>query len=100
MKKLLLAIPVLASALLAGCGPHYGYAGYVSYGPPPPRVEVRGFAPAPGYAWVDGFWGYRGSRYAWTPGYWARPPRPGCRWVPGYWENSRRGHRWVAGYWR
>lgn len=39
---------------------------------PPPRVEYRGYAPAAGYLWIDGYWA--GDRdHRWVPGYWAPP---------------------------
>lgn len=88
---------LIASALalfLAGCvvapaEPYYGEPVVVS--PPPPRVEVIGVAPAPGYVWIGGYWGWTSGRHQWVPGYWA-PPRPGYRWAPHRWE--RRGPNW------
>lgn len=81
------AAGLLGALVLGGCvvAPmddgyaDYGYSSttvYTNYGyPPPPRVEYRSVAPAPGYAWVGGDWYWGGSRYDWRPGRWA---------VPGY----------------
>ncbi len=67
--------------------------------PPPPRAEVYGVAPAPGYFWVGGVWFWEGGRHVWHPGRW-EAPRPGYRWVPHHWDHvgnawHLRGGRWV-----
>jgi len=100
MKQTLLLTAVVAFGItLAGCAGR-GYAYYASAPPPPVRVEVRGYAPGPGYAWLDGYWAYRGGGYAWTPGYWARPPRSRSVWEPGRWENRGRRYYYRDGHWR
>src|SRR5262245_42323449 len=92
MKKIWLTV-ILGSLSLAACGCGYYSGGYyATTAPPPIRAEVRGYAPGPGYVWVDGYWGYRSNRYAWNSGYWARPPRARAVWVPGRWEH--RGNRY------
>ncbi|MBI3680756.1 MAG: YXWGXW repeat-containing protein [Acidobacteria bacterium] len=71
--------------------------------PAPPRpvaVGVVGVAPGPGYAWVDGYYDWRGARYVWMPGAWVKPPRPHAVWTPGYWRPHGHSHVWVAGHWR
>jgi len=98
MKRTLWLVPALAAISLVGCAAQAGY--YVAAPPPPaPVVRVVGYAPGPGYAWVEGFWDWRG-RYVWVPGYWARPPRPHAVWVPGraYYNHGRYYRR--RGHWR
>lgn len=93
---------VLTLGALTGCAARATYygPGYVRVAPPPPRVEVYGLAPGPGYVWVGGFWDWRGGGYAWTPGYWSRPPRPRAVWVPGYWSHRHDRYYYRRGYWR
>ena len=98
MKRALWLVPVLAMLSLAGCAARAFY--YAAGPPPPPAVYgVVGYAPGPGYVWIDGFWDWR-NRYVWVPGYWSRPPRPHARWVPGraYYNNHRYYYR--RGHWR
>src|SRR5437764_2441180 len=100
MKRLLLAVPVLAAALTAvGCAAGYrGYSGYgggygyVRVAPPPPRAEVYGYAPGPGYVWAPGYWAWDGGRYHWRSGSWVRRPHARANWVPGRWEHNSRGY--------
>lgn len=79
--------------------PYPGEAEVVApVGPPPPYSEAITVAPAPGYIWIGGFWGWGGGRYAWNAGHWERP-RPGYRWVPRSWARGpggwhQRGGRW------
>lgn len=85
---------LLMSVALSACivAPAPGYGDVVAYSePPPPRYEVVGVAPTPGYFWVGGAWFWEGGRYGWHPGYWERP-RPGYRWVPHTWR--REGSSW------
>jgi len=90
-----LGIAVLS---LAGCagGGYY----YASTPPPAVRVEARGFAPGPGYVWINGYWGYRGGSHVWVAGRWERPPHARARWIEPRWE--RRGNRYAfrEGRWR
>ena len=98
----LVTATIAAGLMLAGCGGGYGYGNgyYARTAPPPARVEVRGYAPGPGYVWLDGYWGYRGNSYAWTPGYWARPPRSRHTWEAGRWENRGGRYYYRNGRWR
>jgi WXXGXW repeat (2 copies) len=88
---------LLLGGALSGCvvapAPGYYRAGVVvsEVEPPPPRYEVVGVAPSPGYIWIGGAWFWEGGRYAWHPGRW-EAPRPGYRWVPHTWR--REGNRW------
>jgi len=95
MKRSLWLAPALAFFSLIGCADR----SYYMPPPPAPRVGVYGYAPGPGYVWIDGFWDWR-DRYVWVPGYWARPPRAHARWVAGraYYRNRRYYYR--RGYWR
>jgi len=99
--KALLLLPLLAGLSIAGCAARAGYSyGYVSVPPPAARVEVYGYAPGPGFAWVNRYWNWRGSRYVWVPGSWQRPPRPRARWEPGRWENHHGRYAFRQGRWR
>jgi YXWGXW repeat-containing protein len=97
MKRALLLTPLLALLSLAGCAVREAY---VAVPPPPPRVEVFGYAPGPGYVWCDGYWNWAGARYTWVQGYWARPPHPHARWVRGRWEHRHGRYEFERGRWR
>lgn len=102
-KSAILSAVLLASSALVGCG---GYThAYVGVGvvPPPPAPYVVGpvgYAPGPGYVWVDGFWNLNGGRWGWVNGRWALPPHGHSVWVRDRWE--RHGNRWQyhRGHWR
>jgi hypothetical protein len=72
---------------------------YVQQAPPPPRVEVIGVAPHPGYAWVGGDWGWNGG-WAWSSGRWCAPPPGHSVWISGSWSRHPRGWCHSPGYWR
>ena len=97
----LFAAAALAVAL-CGCvvtaSPYYGGGALVAVAPPAPRVEVVGVAPAPGYFWVGGYWGWSGNRHVWVPGRWAAP-RAGHVWVAQHWVHESGGWRSVNGHW-
>jgi hypothetical protein len=97
MKRTILLVPAMAMFSLLGCAAQAGY--YVAPPPPAPVVGVVGYAPGPGYVWIDGFWDWRGH-YVWTPGYWGRPPHAHAVWVPGraVYEHGRYHYR--RGHWR
>jgi hypothetical protein len=98
MKKSLLATAaVLIGTVLTACGPGYMVA---SYGPPPPRYGPVGYAPGPGYIWVDGYWNRAGGNWVWANGYWGRPPRPHAVWVRPEWRQEGNRWRFHRGYWR
>lgn len=74
MKKnglLLVAAAITVSALMSACvmapvDPYYDQPVRL---PPPPRHEYLGYAPAPDYVWISGYWGWgarvmSGSRVA------------------------------------
>ena len=82
-KLTLLLLVTLMLLVLGACAGGY----YVSVPPPPPRYGVVGYAPGPGFVWVDGYWDWR-------------PPRPGAVWVPHRWVPYGRRYRFVRGYWR
>ena len=81
-----------------GAHPYYGGVAYVTVAPPAPRVEVVGVAPAPGYFWISGYWGWIGGRHEWVPGRWTAP-RPGYRYEPHRWEREGDGWRLHEGRW-
>jgi len=97
---LVLSGALLTGLALTGCAHGYGY--YNAYvGPPAPyAVGPVGYAPAPGYVWVDGFWDRRDGRWAWAQGYWARPPRQHAHWERPRWERHGNGWRFHQGRWR
>jgi len=97
MKRTILLVPALAMFSLVGCAAQAGY--YVAPPPPAPVIGVVGYAPGPGYVWIDGFWDWHGH-YVWVPGYWGRPPHPHSVWVPGraFYEHGRYQYR--RGHWR
>lgn len=92
MKKLILgslvAATLGAAALPAAAHSYVGF--YVNVPPPAPRYEV---IPAPryGWAWVPGYWEWRGHRHVWIGGHWVRE-RPGYVYAPARWVE--RDGRW------
>jgi hypothetical protein len=98
---------LLVGASLTGCvvaprsGPAVVYddVAVVDTAPPPPREELIGVAPYPGYFWISGVWFWEGGRHAWHPGYW-EAPRPGYRWVPHRWERVGNSWHLRSGGWR
>jgi hypothetical protein len=99
--KAVLAALILASVALDGCvvtaRPAY-YGDTVMVAPPPPQEEVIGVAPAPGYIWFGGYWGWVGGRHVWVAGHWGAG-RPGYAWVPHHWVAAGGGWRMVQGHW-
>jgi YXWGXW repeat-containing protein len=95
---LLLTAAIMLS-MAGGCVVYPGRA-YVYGSPPPPRVEVIGMAPGPGYFWVRGHWAWRGGNYVWIGGHWSLRPGPGAAWIDGRWENRGGNYVYVEGYWR
>ena len=100
-RKWLLTPVLLLSGFLTACGGYAGSGyGYQVPPPPPPRYGPVGYAPGPGFLWMDGYWDLHGSRWAWSPGRWAHPPRRGAHWVAPRWERHGRGWRFHSGRWR
>jgi hypothetical protein len=66
--------------------------------PPPPRVEYV-YETRPGYAWVHGYWVWRG-RWVWVGGHWHACPPHRTLYVGGHWERRGTVHVWIGGYWR
>jgi hypothetical protein len=97
-----LALGLVVSMSLPGCVvvPDQGhYAGrVVMVAPPPPRVEVIGVAPSPGYVWINGYWDWVGGRHEWVGGHWAVGER-GRHWVPHQWVRQGDGWRMRPGHW-
>ena len=99
-KLLLLTFVLLLAGTLAACASGYG-AYYVRTPPPPPGAYgVIGVAPGPGYAWVSGYWDWRGGNYFWVRGAWVRPPRRGAVWIGPVYRPYRNGYRYEGGRWR
>ena len=98
MKRALWLVPALAMFSLVGCAAR---ASYYALGPPPPRPAVYGavgYAPGPGYVWIDGFWDWH-NRYVWVPGKW-EVRRAGLVWDPGGWHRGHHGWRRHREGWR
>ncbi|HEY0745971.1 MAG TPA: hypothetical protein VGD63_04675 [Steroidobacteraceae bacterium] len=97
-----LVVGMACGAALPGCVvvPNQGHyaGGVVMVAPPPPRVEVIGVAPEPGYVWVGGYWGWVGGRHEWVSGHWVEG-RPGRHWVPHAWVREGDGWRLRPGHW-
>jgi WXXGXW repeat (2 copies) len=96
------AFSVLVAMALPGCvvapdQAHYA-GGVVMVAPPPPRVEVIGVAPTPGYVWIGGYWNWVGGRHEWVAGHWAAG-RPGRHWVAHVWVRQGDGWRMRPGHW-
>lgn len=105
-------LPLAAATLtLAGCvvapldEPYYPaydrgtvHSTVIYTAPPAPLVEYRGWPPAPGHVWLDGYWNWGGASYLWMPGRWVEP-RPSQVWVPRVWQRD--GERWrpQGGHW-
>lgn len=104
-QRKLIPAGLLLSALLSGCviapaRPYYadGDGDVVSVAPPPPRQEYIGVAPALGYIWLGGYWGWTGRGHTWVGGHW-EAPRGGQRWMPHTWIQMRGGWRQRPGHW-
>ncbi|HEY1724028.1 MAG TPA: YXWGXW repeat-containing protein [Steroidobacteraceae bacterium] len=101
-KKAALTAVLMAAFTLGGCvvtaRPEY-VGDTVMVAPPAPQAEVIGVAPAPGYIWMGGYWGWEGGRHVWVGGHWAEG-RAGYRWVPHRWVRSGGGWRLAAGHWQ
>jgi WXXGXW repeat (2 copies) len=113
-ERLFIAAMVAALTTLTGCvvaplgGPYRstqtpyeaGPPGpYVNVAPPPPQYEAIPVAPALGYVWIGGHWGWKLGRHVWIGGRWALPPH-GHHWVPHRWEHGQGGWRHHPGHWR
>ena len=59
----------------------------IGIAPPPLPVYTQPQAPAAGYLWTPGYWGWSAPErdYYWVPGTWVLAPTPGFLWTPGYW---------------
>jgi hypothetical protein len=66
--------------------------------PPPPRAEVIGVAPMPGYFWVAGHYRWEGGAYVWHGGVWTAP-RPGYHYVAHEWHPVGNTWHYSPGHW-
>ena len=71
----------------------------VRVAPPPLRHERRPHRPGPGFAWVNGFWTYRGGQYVWVSGHWDRISRGHRVWVEPRWERRGDTYVFIEGRW-
>ena len=123
LRRPALLIASASALLLAGCvvapmGRYGGYGGaygggygapagqagqpygdVVNLAPPAPQAEYIDVAPALGYLWLAGYWGWVGGRHTWVPGYWSAP-RAGHSWVPHGWVRSGHGWHLNQGHWQ
>jgi hypothetical protein len=96
-----MTLGLLLATAIGGCvvaEPRAYAAGVVLVAPPPPREEVIGVAPVPGYVWIGGYWNWVGNSHQWVAGYWAAP-HPGHVWVAHHWVRQGGGWRLVPGHW-
>lgn len=99
MRSAILCAALLGSLGLAACSGRY--VNYAIAAPPAPYVAGPvGYAPGPGYVWMDGFWNLNGGRWAWVNGRWAVPPRRHAVWVADRWERHGGNWRHRRGHWR
>src|SRR5437868_15434687 len=70
----------------------------VNIAPPPLPVVEQPPAPAEGYIWTPGYWGYE-SDYYWVPGAWVAPPTVGVLWTPAWWGWNNGAYAFNEGYW-
>ena len=70
----------------------------VNVAPPPLPVVEQPPAPAEGYIWTPGYWGYD-SDYYWVPGVWVAPPTVGLLWTPSWWGWNNGAYVFNQGYW-
>jgi len=96
---MLVSTLTLGAACVSNPRPRVGVE-YAMRRPPAERVEVIPAAPAAGYVWVKGHWGWRQNDYEWIAGHWAMPDRAFRDWVPGEWRHDRYGWFYVEGHWR
>jgi WXXGXW repeat (2 copies) len=102
MRKILLSGVALSAMLTVLAAPLPAAAqvnGYVSInvGPPALRVE-RMPPPRRGYAWVPGYWDWRGKRHVWVAGNWVRE-RPGYYYEQPRWVAQNGGWVLQRGHW-
>ncbi|HEU0209427.1 MAG TPA: YXWGXW repeat-containing protein [Candidatus Udaeobacter sp.] len=71
----------------------------VNVAPPVLPVYEQPPAPAPGYIWTPGYWGWATGGYYWVPGVWVAPPRVGLLWTPAWWGWNNGAYIFHAGYW-
>ncbi len=71
---------------------------FVDVAPPPARYEV---VPAPrvGFAWVPGYWDWRGHRHHWVRGHYVRH-RPGYIYEPVRWVERDGRYYYSRPGWR
>src|ERR1022692_2743660 len=64
IRLLLLALLILAIPAAA----QFGVS--ITIAPPALPIYTQPMAPADGYLWTPGYWGWGGNAYAWNEGYW------------------------------
>jgi hypothetical protein len=103
MKSALLSGILLAGSAMVACGGGYRNGYVAAVAPPPPApysMGAAGYAPGPGYVWVEGFWNLNEGRWGWVNGRWAVPPHRRSFWVADRWERHGNGWRYRRGHWR
>ncbi len=71
---------------------------FVNVAPSPARYEVVPVQRV-GYAWIPGYWDWRGRQHVWVAGYYVRH-RPGHYYAQPRWVSSHGGWRQEYGGWR
>jgi len=88
------AIGICGIACIGSLQTHSPGSMCVARPPPEPLPEVQSGPPAPGMAWLAGYWHYNGTDYVWIPGHW-ESPRPGLVWKPPSVQYSADQKAWV-----
>ncbi len=88
------ALVLVGSACVASIQANPPRSVFVATAPPEPLPEFKSGPPAPGMAWLAGYWHFNGTEYVWIPGHW-ESPRPGLSWRPPTVVYSPENHVWV-----
>src|SRR5213078_3906225 len=74
----------------------------IGIAPPPIPIYEQPYAPAAGYIWTPGYWGYNGSNYFFNEGYWGPTVGfyGGINYGYGYGGQGYYGGRWVGNTFR
>src|SRR5579884_2555736 len=100
MKRLVLALMLLAPAVALAQPHRYVRAVRVTVAPPALRYESPPPAPSHRHQWIAGYWAWRGGKHVWMAGHWALPPAPGYVWEPARWDEEGGAWMFVEGHWR
>jgi hypothetical protein len=97
LRSIVLAAFLFVSLPLAASFAQVGIS--VNVAPPVLPVYEQPLAPAPGYIWTPGYWGWATGGYYWVPGVWVAPPSVGLLWTPAWWGWNNGAYVFHEGYW-